>query len=101
MKRLLTPFVYHSGETTLAVGTVGMFAAVAIARLGGETFRGVLSSGYGDLTFGELLLQCFAGWAVFSALLYCAALVGAGSKVRAVDLFGNQLFARLASPCCR
>lgn len=96
MKKLLTPFVYLSGEWTLAAGAVGALATLSVARWGGVTFRGVISSGYGALTLGQLTLQLLAGWVIFSALLYAASLFWSKSKVRAVDLFGNQLFARIA-----
>lgn len=96
MKKLLNPFVWYSGEKTLAAGAVGLLASVLVARWGGVTFRGVVSSGYGALSVGQLLGQAVAGWLALSALLYGAARIFSKSRVRAVDLFGNQLFARLA-----
>lgn len=96
MKKLLNPFVWYSGEKTLAAGAVGLLASVLVARWGGATFRGVVSSGYGALSAGQLLGQAVAGWLVLSALLYGAARIFSKSRVRVVDLFGNQLFARLA-----
>lgn len=96
MKKVLNPFVYLSGEKTLAAGLLGAFATLLAARWGGVTFRGVISSGYGALTLGQLTLQLLAGWVLFAGLLYAASLFWSTSRVRAVDLFGNQLFARIA-----
>lgn len=96
MKKFLNPFVWYSGEKTLAAGAAGLLVSVLVARWGGATFRGVVSSGYGALSVGQLLGQAVAGWLALSALLYGAARIFSKSKVRLVDLFGNQLFARLA-----
>lgn len=95
MKKLIDPFRYFSGGTTFVVGAAGMLLISFLARWSGSTFRGVVSQGLGDLAFWQLLLQQIAGWGVFSLLLYGAGLLFSRSKIRALDIFGNQALARV------
>lgn len=95
MKKLIDPFRYFSGGRTFAVGVAGMLMISLLARWSGTTFRGVVSQGLGDLAFWQLLLQQIAGWGVFSLLLYGAGLFFSRSKIRALDVFGNQALARV------
>lgn len=95
MKKFYDPFTYYSGGTTLAAGLVAMAAMVAVAGLTGQTFRGVISIGLGDLPFWRLGLQRLAGWLLLSAALYGVAAWFSPSRVRAVDVAGNQALAFL------
>ncbi len=96
MRKALNPFIWLSGEKSLATGIIGAILTGGVAWAGGESFRGVISQGYAELTLWQTLLQSLAGWAVLSSLLYAAALGLSRSKVRAIDLYGNQLMARIA-----
>ncbi|HJC26888.1 hypothetical protein [uncultured Alistipes sp.] len=96
LKKIVDPFNYYSGERTFAVGVVGLFAAALVNHLGGETTRGIVSSGYGDLSFIQALCQILAAWIILSTLLYLAARLLSKSKIRMIDLYGNQLLARIA-----
>lgn len=96
LKKIIDPFNYYSGERTFAVGVVGLFAAALVNRLGGETTRGIVSSGYDDLSFIQALCQILAAWLILGTLLYIAARLLSKSKIRMVDLYGNQLLARIA-----
>lgn len=96
LKKIVDPFNYYSGERTFAVGVVGLFAAALVNRLGGETSRGIVSSGYGELSFLQALCQILAAWLILSTLLYIAARMLSKSRIRMVDLYGNQLLARIA-----
>lgn len=60
IRKIADPFNYWSGEKTLAAGAVGWIVMAAINRLGGQTTRGVVSSGYADLTFLQALCQILA-----------------------------------------
>lgn len=95
MKKLINPFVYFSGGTTLCAGLVIMAAMVLTAGLSGQTFRGILSYGVGECQFWRLALHLFGSWAVFSLLLYAAARAFSPSKIRLVDIAGNQALAEL------
>ncbi len=95
MKKICDPFTYYSGGVTLAAGLVAMAVMVAVARMTGQTFRGVLSIGLGDLPLWRLALQRLAGWAVLSAVLYGAAAWFSSSRVRVIDVAGNQALALL------
>ncbi len=98
MKKILNPFTYFSGGTTLSVGAVIMAAMIVTAHLTGQTFRGVISIGIGHMSYGRLALQLLAGWAVFSALLYGAGRWLSPSHIRLIDIAGNQALAKL--PFC-
>lgn len=95
MKKFLNPFVYFSGGTTLCVGIVIMAAMVLTAGLTGQTFRGILSYGIGNYPYWRLALHLLGGWAIFSLLLYAVARAFSPSKVRFIDIAGNQALAKL------
>lgn len=95
MKKLINPFTYYSGGTTLAIGVVGMALMVWIAQATGQTFRGLTSIGIGESSWLQLAGQLLAGWALFSALLYAAARIFSPSQIRLIDIVGNQAMARL------
>lgn len=95
MKKFLSPFAFFPGKTTLAVGAAGLLAMAGAAYAFGATFRGVVSQGLGDLAFWQLVLQQAAGWSIFATLLYGAGRLLSRSKIRAADLYGHQLMARL------
>ena len=95
MKKFLNPFVYYSGGVTLTVGLTGMALMVAVAAVTGQTFRGILSYGIGDLSCWRLAGQLLAGWILFSALLYAAARIFSTSQIRLIDIAGNQALAKL------
>lgn len=95
MKKLIDPFKFFSGETTLMVGIVGLLLMASLALWSGATFRGVVSLGFGELALWQLLLQLIAGWGILSFVLYAAALFFSRSKIRVVDIFGNQALARV------
>lgn len=95
LQKIADPFNYWSGEKTLAAGAIGGIVMAAINRLGGQTTRGVVSSGYADLTFLQALCQILAAWLLLATLLYIAARLLSKSRIRAVDLYGNQLLARI------
>lgn len=95
MKKLLDPFTYYSGGTTLCAGAAIMAAMVVTAGCTGQTFRGVTSLGVGEQPMGLLALHLTAGWAIFSALLYGGALWLSASRVRIIDIAGNQALAKL------
>ena len=95
MKKLINPFTYYSGGTTLAIGVAGMALMVWIAQATGQTFRGLISIGIGESSWLQLAGQLLAGWALFSALLYAAARIFSPSQIRLIDIVGNQAMARL------
>lgn len=97
MKKLLNPFTYFSGGTTLVIGFVVMICMTAVAGISDQTFRGIISYGIGELSYPRLALQLLAGWAVFSALLYGAARWFSPSHIRIIDIAGNQALAKLPS----
>ena len=95
MKKICDPFTYYSGGATLAAGLVAMAVMVAVAWMTGQTFRGVIPIGLGDLPLWRLGLQRVAGWAVLSVVLYGAAAWFSASRVRVIDVAGNQALALL------
>lgn len=97
MKKFIDPFTYFSGGTTLAIGAVIMAVMTIVAGISGQTFRGVLSYGIGEVSYPRLALQLLSGWGVFSALLYAAARWFSPSHIRIIDIAGNQALAKLPS----
>lgn len=95
MKKILNPFTYFSGGTTLFAGAVIMAVMIVTAHLTGQTFRGVISIGIGHLSYMRLTLQLLVGWAVFSALLYGIGSWLSPSHIRLIDIAGNQALAKL------
>ena len=95
MKKLLNPFVYYSGGITLAVGLIGMAAMVAAAYATGQTFRSIISLGVGERSWLQLAGHLFVGWLLFSAILYGAARLFSPSRIRIIDIAGNQALAKL------
>lgn len=93
MKKILDPFTYYSGGATLVAGLAAMAVMVAVARMTGQTFRGVISIGLGDLPLWRLALQRLAGWAVLSGVLWGAAAWFSASRVRLIDVAGNSALA--------
>lgn len=95
MKKLLNPFTYLSGEVTLALGLAGMAVMIWTAGATQQTFRGILSFGIGERTWLQLAGQLLAGWAILSGMLYAAARIFSPSRIRLVDIAGNQAMAKL------
>lgn len=95
MKKLLNPFIYFSGGTTLCVGLAAMAAMVLLAGFTDQTFRGILSIGVGERPFWRLALHLAGGWMIFSLLLYGAARAFSPSRIRFVDIAGNQALAKM------
>lgn len=95
MKRIVNPFVYLGGGRALAWGLVGLLATAAIATWSGQTFRGIVSVGYGDWPFWKTVTAQLLIWGVFATLLYAAGRLLSGSRIRAIDVYGTNLFARL------
>ena len=96
MKKFLNPFVYYSGGVTLTIGLLGMVAMVGVAGATDQTFRGLISYGIGERVYWQLAGQLFAGWLLFSGILYGAARLFSASHVRWVDIAGNQALAKLS-----
>ncbi len=95
MKKLLDPFTYFSGGTTLSIGLFVMAGMIAIAGATEQTFRGVISLGIGDLSYLRLAGQLLAGWGILSGLLYGAGRWFSKSRIRIIDIAGNQALAKL------
>lgn len=95
MKRIVNPFVYLGGGRALAWGIVGLLATAAIATWSGQTFRGIVSVGYGDWPLWKTTVAQLLIWGVFASLLYAAGLLLSRSRIRAIDVYGTNLFARL------
>lgn len=95
MKRIVNPFVYLGGGRALAWGIVGLLATAALATWSGQTFRGIVSVGYGDWPLWKTTVAQLLIWGVFATLLYAAGLLLSKSRIRAIDVYGTNLFARL------
>ena len=94
MKKWMNPFVYVSGERSLAYGLAVTILTAILAWQCDVLTNGALSLGYGH----ELLWKAFArlliAWAAGAVLLYVSALLLSGSRIRGIDVFGMNLLAR-------
>ena len=90
----MNPFVYVSGERSLAYGLAVTILTAILAWQCDVLTNGALSLGYGH----ELLWKAFArlliAWAAGAVLLYVSALLLSGSRIRGIDVFGMNLLAR-------
>lgn len=95
MKKLVNPFDYIAGWQALAAGAAAMAVKALVAALSGQSFDGLLHITYADVTFWQVLAQQIVCWLVLSTLLYAAARLFSRSRVRAIDIYGTNLFARI------
>lgn len=95
MKKLINPFRYVAGGESLAIGAAGAAATAALGTLSGQAFDGILHVHFADTTFLEALAWQTVMWAVFASLLWLSASMHSKSRVRAVDIYGTNLMARL------
>lgn len=95
MKKLLNPFLYIAGGRSLLLGAAGLCAAALIASCTGQAFDGLLHIGYAPTALWQAAAQQAVMWFVPALLLWAASLLLSKSRVRAIDIFGTALFARL------
>ena len=95
MKKFLNPFEYIAGWQALAIGAAGLLATAAVATLTGQSFNAFMHIWYADIAFWQALAQQLVCWLIFSTLLYVAARIFSHSRVRALDIYGTNLFARI------
>ena len=95
MKKFLNPFEYIAGWQALAAGTVALVATAAVATFTGQSFNAFMHIWYADIAFWQALAQQLVCWLIFSTLLYVAARIFSHSRVRALDIYGTNLFARI------
>lgn len=94
MKKWMNPFVYVSGERSLAYGLAVTILTAILAWQCDVLTNGALSLGYGHELLWKAFARLLAVWAVGAVLLYAAALLLSKSKIRAIDVFGMNLLAR-------
>ena len=95
MKKLLNPFDYIAGWQALVIGAAGVLVSSAVAIATGQAFDAFMHICLVDIGFWHVLAQQLVCWLIFSALLYVAARIFSRSRVRALDIFGTNLFARI------
>ncbi|MDE6778482.1 MAG: hypothetical protein K2J51_03285 [Alistipes sp.] len=95
MKRIVNPFRYVAGVESLAIGAAGAVATAGLSTLSGQSFDGILHVHFAGTTFLEALAWQAVMWLVFASLLWLAAAISSTSSVRAIDVYGTNLMARL------
>ena len=96
MKKLLNPFDYIAGWQALAAGAVALVASAGVATLTGQSFNAFMHIWFADdITFWQALAQQTVCWLILSTLLYIVACRASRSRVRALDIYGTNLFARI------
>lgn len=95
MKRIVNPFRYVAGVESLAIGAAGAVAAAALCAVSGQAFDGMLHIHFAGVTFLGALARQAVMWMTFASLLWLSAAAMSKSSVRAVDIYGTNLMARL------
>lgn len=97
MKKLLFPFRYLAGGRALAWGFVVLILTSIFSWQTGVVARGNMSIGYADgyVSLLAITLRMLVLWLVLATLLYAAGLLLSRSKIRAVDIYGTNLFASI------
>ena len=95
MRKFTNPFNYIAGWTSLLAGAAALAASAVTASLTGQSFDGFMHIGFAGISIWQALVQQIVTWLIFASLLYAAALAASHSAVRALDIYGTNLFARL------
>lgn len=97
MKKLFHPFRYLAGGKALAWGLIVLILTCVFSWQTGVVARGNMSIGYADgyLSLLAVTVRMLFIWVVPATLLYVASLVFSRSRVRAVDVYGTNLFASI------
>lgn len=95
MKKFLNPFDFIAGWQAMAAGAAGVLATAAAAIATGQAFDAFMHICFADIAFWQALAQQLICWAIFATLLYVAARIFSHSRVRALDIYGTNLFARI------
>lgn len=95
MKKWINPFDYIAGGRALAYGAIVLILSSILYWHCGITLRGLVSFGYGGIRLWRVTAQALVQWLLFSSLLYAAGRLLSSSKIRAVDVYGTNLFARI------
>lgn len=95
IKKLFNPFVNIAGVRSLLWGIKIMLTTSILGYLFNVHFPDVISvkisSSYSIWYF---IIQTFSNWMIISLVLYASSFIFSKSKVRIVDVFGTQAFAR-------
>jgi len=95
IKKLINPFKYIAGTSSLIAGVFIIILTAVIGFLSKTHFPDTISIKISpDLSIWYYIIQCFSNWIVFSIIIYLAALLFSKSSVRVVDIFGTQALAR-------
>ena len=95
MKKFVNPFDYIAGWASLLAGAAVMVVTAVTASLTGQSFDGFMHIAFAQTGILESLVQQMVSWLIFASLLYGAALAASRSSVRALDIYGTNLFARI------
>lgn len=95
MKKFLNPFDYVAGATSLLWGLAAMVASAAVAALTDQSFDGFMHMTFARISIWQALAQQLICWLLLATLLYGAARLASRSSVRALDIYGTNLFARI------
>lgn len=97
MKKFLNPFHYLAGGGALAWGLIVLILTCILSWQTGVVARGNMSIGYtqGYVSLLAVTVRMLCIWLVFATLLYIAGRLLSKSKIRAVDVYGTNLFASI------
>lgn len=92
---LYNPFIKIAGAQSLIVGLILLLTTAILGGLNNVHYDGVIDIHAGmPAPILLFILEVIVSWLLFSVLLLIAAKILSPSKVRAVDIFGTQAFAK-------
>jgi hypothetical protein len=95
-KFIFNPFVQIAGLKSLCIGLSVLFVTSYISYKTGTHFYGLVNIDFAkDSDFWIYLVEISSHWIILSILFYLAGSILSKSKLRAIDIFGTTLFARI------
>lgn len=92
---IYNPFINIAGTPSLLLGLVIIIVTAVLGGLNNVHYDGVIDIHAGmPAPWPIFLLESILSWLLFSVFLLIGAKVLSQSKVRAIDIFGTQAFAR-------
>lgn len=99
--KIINPFIYLSGSTTLLVGLAGLFLSAFLSVYSKTHLDGVLDVHYGSTgDFGIFILENVSSWASLILAFGLIGLLVRGFSFRILDLAGYTAFMRIPLIIC-
>ena len=93
---LYNPFIWIAGLKSLILGLMGLLLTTFLAYTTGTHFNGLSNIDFAkDSDYWFFLIENLLNWLLISVFLYLSGFILSKSKIRAIDVLGTTLFARI------